>query len=346
MKPASFSPSDSSAPTDVIDTLIGWLDQGHAVALATVISTWGSSPCPAGSHLAIRSDGAIIGSVSAGCVEAAVIHEAMEVLEGAPLQVLEYGVTGEMAWQVGLACGGEIRVLVRRVDENAALYREARKRAEQGLSSALVTRIVDGALGLIGEGIQSGPLDTPQGLSEAAFEAIRENRNHVFEIDEAAYFIESITPPNRLILIGAVHIAQALVPMARIAGFKVVVLDPRETFATPERFPGVEIHTEWPDQALKQLRPNDQTAIVVLTHDPKIDDAVLHLALTSPAFYVGALGSLRTQEKRNIRLADLGLSADDLDRLHGPVGLDIGSASPAEIAVSILAEIIQEMRRG
>jgi xanthine dehydrogenase accessory factor len=331
---------------EVIDTLTGWLDQGHAAALATVVSTWGSSPCPAGSHLAIRDDGAIVGSVSAGCVESAVVHDAMEVLEGAAPRVSEYGVTSDMAWQVGLACGGKIKVLVRRIDDGAALYRDACKRIEEGLSSALVTRLTDGASALIGEGVKSGPLEVSSGLTEAAIEAAHENRNLVFEIDEDAYFIESVTPPSRLILIGAVHIAQALVPMARIAGFQVVVLDPREAFATPERFPGVEIRTDWPDQALKQLDVNDRTAIVVLTHDPKIDDPVLHLALTSPAFYVGALGSLQTQKKRNLRLEERGLSAADLGRLFGPVGLDIGSASPAEIAVSILAEIIQEMRRG
>jgi xanthine dehydrogenase accessory factor len=331
----------SSPETDVIGTLIGWLDDGHAAALATVVSTWGSSPCPPGSHLAIRDDGAIIGSVSAGCVESAVVHEAMEVLEGAAPRVSEFGVTGDMAWQVGLACGGEIKVLIRRVDDGAALYRDARKRVEDGLSSVLVTRMSDGASALIGEGFESGPLEVPQGLSEA----VHESRNHIIEIDQDAYFIEAIRPPVRLILIGAVHIAQALVPMARIAGFRVVVLDPRQAFATPERFPGVEIHTEWPDQALEKLGINDRTAIVVLTHDPKIDDPVLHLALTSPAFYVGALGSLRTQDVRNTRLEKRGLGADDLKRLFGPVGLNIGSMSPAEIAVSILAEIIQEMRR-
>ncbi len=335
-----------SPETDVIATLIDWLDGGHEAALATVIFTWGSSPCPAGSHLAIRGDGAIIGSVSAGCVESAVIHEAMEAINGAPPQVCEYGVTGEMAWQVGLACGGEIRVLVHRVDDGAVLRREARKRVEEGLSSSLVTRISDGTSALIGDGMKSGPLEVSGDLSEAALEAAFENRNHVFEIAEDSYFIEAVTPPKRLIIIGAVHIAQALVPLARISGFQVVVIDPRETFATPERFPGVETRTDWPEQALDDLVVNDRTAVVVLTHDAKIDDPVLRAALASPAFYVGALGSRKTQEKRTLRLEDLGLGAGDLARLHGPIGLDIGSKSPAEIAVAILAEIIQEMHQG
>ena len=334
-----------SPEIDVIATLIDWLDEGHAAALATVISTWGSSPCPAGSHLAIRDDGALAGSVSAGCVESAVVHEAMQAINGAPPQVCEYGVTSEMAWEVGLACGGEIRVLVQCVDDGAALRREARMRTEEGLSSSLVTRIADGASALIGEGRISGPLEVSGDLAEAALEAARGNRNHGFDIGEDCYFIEALTPPNRLIIVGAVHIAQALVPMARVAGFQVVVIDPRETFATPERFPGVETRTDWPDQAVGGLALNDRTAVVVLTHDPKIDDSILQAALTSPAFYVGALGSRMTQEKRNIRLEERGLGGDDLARLHGPIGLDIGSKSPAEIAVAILAEIIQEMRR-
>ncbi|MBC8339804.1 MAG: XdhC family protein [Rhodospirillales bacterium] len=342
-----MSPLSVPSPqTDVIGALIEWLDQGHTAALATVISTWGSSPCPPGSHLAIRDDGAIIGSVSAGCVESAVVHEAMEAINGAPPAVSEFGVTGDMAWEVGLACGGEIRVLVRRVENDAALYRAARKRAGEGQSSALVTRISDGASVLIGAGEKSGSLDVSPELSEAAGAAARENRSGVFEDGDEAFFIEALTPPKRLIIVGAVHIAQTLVPMARMAGFEVVVVDPREAFATPERFPDVELRTDWPDEALLDLAVNDHTAVVVLTHDPKIDDPVLQAALMSPAFYVGALGSLRTQEKRNKRLEERGVEPRDIARLHGPVGLDIGSASPAEIAVSILAEIIQELRRG
>jgi len=335
-----------SPETDVIATLIDWLDEGHEAALATVISTWGSSPCPAGSHLAICDDGAIVGSVSAGCVESAVVHEAMQAIDGAPPKVCEYGVTSEMAWEVGLACGGEIRVLVQSIDDGAALRREARDRVKDGLSSGLVTRIADGASALVGEGVKSGPLEVSEDLTVVVLEAACQNRNLGFVIGEDTYFIEAITPPSRLIIVGAVHIAQALVPLANIAGFQVVVIDPREAFATPERFPGVEIRTDWPDQVLGDLAVNDRTAIVVLSHDPKIDDPVLQAALTSPAFYVGALGSRKTQDKRNIRLQDRGLGTDDLARLHGPIGLDIGSQAPAEVAVAILAEIIQEMRQG
>jgi len=334
----------SLSETDVIATLICWLDDGHKVALATVVATWGSSPCPPGSHLAIRDDGAIAGSVSAGCVEAAVINEAMQAIGGSPPHICEYGISSEMAWDVGLACGGEIKILVRSVYDGAALYREARKRVEEGGCSSLVTRISDASSALIGDGFKSGFMEISDKLSGMALKAAVENKNFIFESGEESYFIESVTPPNRLIIVGAVHIAQTLVPMAMLVGFHVVVIDPRKSFATSERFPGVEIKTDRPDKALADLAVNDKTAVVLLTHDPKIDDRALQYALTSPAFYVGVLGSRRTNEKRNLRLKDMGLNSDDLSRIHGPIGLNIGSKLPAEIAVSILAEIIGKMR--
>ncbi len=331
---------------DVIAAIADWLDSGHGAALATVVSTWGSSPCPAGSHLGVRDDGAVAGSVSAGCVEGAVIHEAMEMIKGAAPEVFEYGVTDEMAWQVGLACGGRISVLVRRLDKDAcALYAEAKARTQHGTPTAVVTRIRDGAQALLGEGEPAGSLDIPADLADAAAAGIGEDRSRLVEAGQETYFIEAKAAPFRLIVIGAVHIAQALAPMAMIAGFQVTVVDPRGTFATKERFPGVDVITDWPEEALTGLVIDERTAIVTLTHDPKFDDPVLRTALTSSAFYVGALGSRRTQAKRAGRLGGLGLDQAALDRLHGPVGLDISAASPAEIAVSILAEIIQEMRR-
>lgn len=338
-------PTPSIPETGVIPTVADWLEAGHGVALATVVSTWGSSPCPVGSHLGVSEDGSISGSVSAGCVEGAVIVEAKEIINGAQPEIFDYGVTDEMAWEVGLACGGQISVLVRCVDENVtALYTEAETRARRGKAAAVVTRIRDGASAVVGEGEASGALDIPTDLAVTVAAEIREGRSGLVESGEETYFIETKITPARLIVVGAVHIAQALVPMATIAGFQVTVVDPRGTFATEERFPGVEVLTDWPENALEKLGIDDQTAIVTLTHDPKFDDPVLQTALTSTAFYVGALGSRRTQAKRAERLKDLGLDQSALDRIHGPIGLDIDAASPPEIAVSILAEIIQEMR--
>ena len=335
----------SISETDVIANLISWLDDGHKAALATVISTWGSSPCPPGSHLAIRDDGVIVGSVSAGCVESAVIHEALQSIESCLPQVCKFGVSGELAWEVGLACGGEIKVFIRSINDNAKLYRKAKKRIGEGLSSCLVTKISDASSFLLGEGMRNKEIDNFVELREATLKAVNENKSFIFIGDKESYFIETITPPSRIVIIGAVHIAQALAPMAIVAGFQVVVIDPRKSFATIKRFPSVELITDWPNLILANLSINDRTAVVILTHDPKIDDQVLKCALESSAFYVGALGSHRTNEKRLNRLEVMGVNKDNLKRLHGPIGLDIGAKLPAEIATAILAEIIQEMRQ-
>lgn len=329
---------------DVLGQGFKWLESGRGAALATVVSTWGSSPRPIGSHLCVRDDGAMVGSVSGGCVEGAVVNEALEILKGAETAVFDYGVTDEMAWEVGLACGGEIRVLVRRLDDAAEQYKAARQRLREGKASAVVTRLADGASALVAEGKPEGPLAVPETVLEDAEQAVTEKQSRLVEDGPDTYFIEAVAQPRRLVVVGAVHIAQALAPLAKIAGFHVVVVDPRQAFATDERFPDVEVIAEWPEAALGGLALDDQTAVVTLTHDPKLDDPALKAALTSPAFYVGALGSKKTQAKRAERLAALGLDKAALEKIHGPVGLDIGAVSPGEIAVAIMAEIINEMR--
>ncbi len=329
---------------DVLGQGFKWLESGRRAALATVVSTWGSSPRPIGSHLCVRDDGAMVGSVSGGCVEGAVVNEALEILKGAETAVFDYGVTDEMAWEVGLACGGEIRVLVRRLDDAAEQYKAARQRLREGKASAVVTRFADGASALVAEGKPEGPLAVPETVLEDAEQAVTEKQSRLVEDGPETYFIEAVAQPRRLVVVGAVHIAQALAPLAKIAGFHVVVVDPRQAFATDERFPDVEVIAEWPEAALGGLALDDQTAVVTLTHDPKLDDPALKAALTSPAFYVGALGSKKTQAKRAERLAALGLDKAALEKIHGPVGLDIGAVSPGEIAVAIMAEIINEIR--
>lgn len=341
-----MSPEKMIPPADADDVLeqaFDWLDSGTGVAIATVVSAWRSSPRPAGSHLCVREDGAIIGSVSGGCVEGAVVHEALEILKGAGTAVFDYGVTDEMAWEVGLACGGEIRILVRNLDGVAGLYRTARERQRAGQASAVVTRLSDGASALVVDGSAEGSLKVPPEVMDEAEHAIHQKQSRL-AADQDPCFIEVAAPPRRLVIIGAVHISQALAPLAKIAGFHVLVVDPRQAFASVERFPYVDVIAEWPEAALKDLALDDQTAIVTLTHDPKLDDPALKAALTSPAFYVGALGSKKTQSKRAERLAAMGLGSSELEKIHGPVGLDIGAVSPGEIAVAIMAEIIREMR--
>ena len=200
-------------------------------------------------------------------------------------------------------------------------------------------------------GIQTAvyPTDNSSGLEpeivEAALQALRDDKSGTIETVQGAVFIHVHNPPLRMIIVGAVHIAQPLASMAVLAGYAVTVIDPRQAFASQERFDGVTVSNEWPDEAMRALGPDERTAIVTLTHDPKLDDPALDVALRAPVFYIGSLGSRRTHGKRRERLAERGFDDDALARIHGPIGLDIGALTPAEIAVSIMAEITQ-VRRG
>lgn len=208
---------------------------------------------------------------------------------------------------------------------------------------ALVTDTRDGRQLLLDGQAVEGELPASPALLESARQRLREDRSGL--LDDGEHFVQVFLPPLRLAIVGAVHISQALVPMASLAGYAVTVIDPRRAWATPERFPGVEMITEWPDDALEAFRPDERTAIVTLTHDPKIDDPALIHALRSPAFYIGALGSTRTHAKRVERLRAEGLGESDLTRIHGPAGLAIGARSPAEIALAILAEMTAALRK-
>lgn len=332
-------PTDQMLPADdVFDAAFAWRDAGKPVALATVVSTWGSSPRPPGSHLGVSADGEMTGSVSGGCIEGAVVKEALDILKGAPARVLDFGVTDQQAWDVGLACGGAVKVLVRDFAPLIPLYTQARAALATGETSALVTRLDNGETMTLDAG------GLPGAVADAARKALKNDKSRAYSGDDGDWFIEIVAPPRRLIVIGAVHIAQALVPMAAMAGFRVTVVDPRRAYASDARFPGVDVRTDWPDDALDELKPDSRTAIVTLTHDPKLDDPALDRALQSQAFYVGSLGSSRTQAKRVERLAEVGFDEAAIQRIHGPIGLRIGAQSPAEIAVSILAEIIARMR--
>ncbi len=212
--------------------------------------------------------------------------------------------------------------------------------------ACLVRWLDSGEAGLWVEGRWTSPRPLPPGLECEIGRALREGRGRLCESAGERLFLQVFQPPLRLIVVGAVHIAQALVPMAGLLGYRTVVVDPRRAFASRERFPGTEILDEWPDEALAALDPDRRTAVVVLTHDPKLDDPALVAALRSEAFYIGALGSRRTHAKRIARLRAMGLDAEELARIHAPIGLDIGAVSPAEIALSILAEITCRLRGG
>jgi xanthine dehydrogenase accessory factor len=315
---------------EVIDQAGGWRIAGRGVALATVVATWGSSPRPVGSQMAINADGVFVGSVSGGCLEGALVREGLEVIEEGKPRLMNFSVSDDEAWGVGLACGGSLIVYVEKLEALSPLFAAQRPMAS-------VTRLSDGVQCVVGKDSVSGEL--PLAAEELA--KARDCLAHFNStmIDDGL-FCRVYSPPQRLFVVGAVHITQALVPMAKLAGFDVTVIDPRRAFASEDRFPGISLTHDWPDEALDKLVPDGRTAIVVLSHDPKIDDPALEKAIRSQAYYIGALGSRKSHAKRLARLAERGFTEAECARIQGPVGLSIGAISPAEIAVSILAAMI------
>ncbi len=308
-----------------------WHMAGRKVAVATVVETWGSAPRAAGSLLVIDADGAMEGSVSGGCVEGAVMVEAIEALEDGKARLLDYGVSDDDAFAVGLACGGRIRVLVEPVGGAMSVaHLTALHQAQQDKRPVgYVVDLQGEARAIVG--------------TEAYPDRFRLDRSGVEE--DGQTFVAVRNPPLRMIIVGAVHIAQALVGMARACGFDPVLIDPRGAFGSAARFPGETIVEDWPDAAMATLAPDTRTAVVTLTHDPKLDDPAIVATLGTDAFYLGCLGSKRTHAKRVERLTTAGFGADDIARISAPVGLDLGGRQPAEIAVSVMAEVIARLRQ-
>ncbi|MCC7434318.1 MAG: XdhC family protein [Methanoregulaceae archaeon] len=318
---------------DVLPTLLDWHHHGHRFATAIVIHTWGSSPRPVGAMMGIREDGVVVGSVSGGCVESAVIQAALEALSSGLPQVLDFGaLTDEQVWEVGLSCGGRIRVWV-----------DPQPTTRRGWGVLPSSTVVMATHLDTGERWSWPGDDLPESQRPEATEALSARTSG----EGDGWFYHVVSPPDRLLVIGAVHIAVSLVRFAKSLDFEVVVVDPRSALASAERFPDApdKMAVAWPDDALPSLGLDDSTYAVVLTHDPKIDDVALVHLLRSPVAYIGALGSRATQAKRRAFLLEQGFSEGEIDRIHGPVGLNIGARTPEEIAVSILAEIIQ-VRRG
>ncbi len=314
---------------NIPEQALAWHRDGKGAALATVVETWGSAPRRVGSQLAISGTGEMAGSVSGGCVEGAVVAEALDAIEAGTPVTLEYGVSDGDAFAVGLACGGTIRILVEPV---GAVLPEA------VLAELVTARAARAPVAYV-----TGP---------GGRDLVRTGHDMRFRLDRSGFdddgrtFVTIHNPPLRLMIVGAVHIAQALVPMARIAGYDPVVIDPREGFASAARFPGETLLHDWPDEAVEAQGLDTRTALVLLTHDPKLDDPALERALRSKVFYIGALGSTRTHAKRLERLRAKGFSTEDLARIHGPIGLDIGASGPSEIAVAILAQMTRVLRQG
>jgi xanthine dehydrogenase accessory factor len=334
----------------VLETIEAWADRGDPVAVATVVETKRSAPQPVGTKMAINGREQVCGAVSGGCVEGAVVEVAERVLAGAAPQLLHYGIADEEAWDVGLPCGGEITVWVEAYVSGslqARLTELALARARAALVTVVEGVDAPGAKLLLTAGEQPvGTLGGGAELDRAALELAREalwsEQGGLHEVGEIVLFVDVVAPPPRLIIVGAVDFGAQLAAVAGLAGWRAFVVDPRARFATPERFPAAErVIAAWPQEAFAQLEQIDRsTAIAVLTHDPKLDDAALLAALSSEAGYIGAMGSRRAQARRRERLLAAGASEHQLDRVSAPIGLDLGALSAAETALSIMAEIV------
>lgn len=332
-----------SAP--LLSVGLSWCQSGHRVAIATVVKTWGSSPRQAGSLLVICDSGDFVGSVSGGCIEGAVIAAAQKTMSDGVSQLLSFGVTQDMAWEVGLACGGRVEVWVERADPE--LLQRLVTALVQRQPLMVVTSLATGQQQVLEHPEQAASMASiPATLASACRDAFaRDAASDVELSDGQRFFLWPFLPALRLLIVGAVHTAQPLSQMAMQCDLDVTIIDPRTAFATESRFPSVTLCKEWPEPALERLGLDRRTALVTLTHDPKLDEPPLAVALRSEAFYIGALGSGKTHATRLQRLREQGFSDDSLSRIQGPIGLRIGARSPAEIAVSILAQLIAVLRR-
>ena len=300
---------------EVLNELNEWTRGGEDIAIATVVETWGSSPRPLGSKMLVTRSGKMAGSVSNGCIEGAVFDEAQKVLKSGTPKVAAFGVADDVAFEVGLACGGHIEVFIQPLGR---VHRLLVDMLDRDLPATLRTNLESGEAELI-EGTPSG--------SELARR-------------DGEVFIEPFRRPAHLVIIGAIHIAIPLHHLAKLMGYRVTIVDARAKFATRERFPDAdELIVAWPDEAMSKLVIDNSTYVVILTHDPKFDLPALRSVLKKDAGYIGAIGSRKTNQNRFDALRREGFTEEQLARVHGPIGLDLGSRGAEETALGILAEI-------
>jgi xanthine dehydrogenase accessory factor len=302
-----------------------------------VIDTWGSAPVPVGGQMAVAADGSFQGSVSGGCIEGEVIVEAEEILKTGKPKTLTFGVADETAWRAGLPCGGEVKVYLERFDRQhgAGFIDRALEARERRNGLVVKTKLEDGSKELF-ERDARAPADIQ--------ERFRSGKSELIESAEGDVFVQAMVPPARILVIGATHIAQVLAQLASLSGYELQVIDPRTAFASAARFEGVKLHTDWPQDVIPKIGLDPYTAVVCLSHVGHIDDEALKASLRSGCLYIGALGSKRNHAKRTGRLLQAGFTQEEIDRIKCPIGLDIGAQTPAEIAVSIMAEIVLAVR--
>ena len=343
---------------DLLPELEHWQAEGKPIAIATVITVVGSAPRTVGATLALTAAGDIAGSVSGGCVEPAVIEAGLKTLRTGQPKRLSYGITEEQnVEQIGLSCGGEIQVFVERLANLEPLA--AAFHAERPIVRAIVIAAPEGSGATPGANVlvpeqgelvgSIGSVVLDMAVAGKARELLRNGESALATVEvegqPARVFFEVYAPEPSLVIIGAGHITIPLSRLAKALDYRVTVVDPREAFATRERLPDAdEILLEWPDEALAHLPLSSATAVAVLSHDDKFDVPALTTALNSPAGYVGAIGSRGTRERRDRRLREAGVTDEQIARIHGPIGLDIGAQTPEEIALAILAQIVAARR--
>lgn len=338
---------------EMLSEIEQWLADGKQVALATVVKVYGSAPRPLGSKMAVSSAGDMVGSVSAGCVEGNVFQHAQEVLKTGIPKLMEYGITDEMAFEaVGLLCGGNIDVYIEPLEMTifSALKEALTEQKLVALATVLTGETAGQKMLLFPDGRAEGNLGAwTHVVQAAAMERMKtqhtERRTFETETGAADIFIEIFPPPQRLIIIGAVHIAMVLATIAKTLGFRTIVIDPRDVFASRDRFPQVdELVTQFPADALAEMSLDEGCYVVFVSHNAEFDNPALKIVLNAPVRYVGALGSRRTHAKRVEALTEMGVSAAQIERIHAPIGLDLGAKTPEEIALSIISEIVAVKR--
>ena len=316
---------------DVLPTLARWQRDGRRAVLATVVERRGSAPRDAGATLALNDRGEIAGSVTGGCVEPSVIREAQEILDGGPARLKEYGITDDAAFEVGLACGGTVAILIAPLDLSLVPPLTAAVEADRAVALTMVAS---------GEALGAQELhERPAGPVARLLEA---GESALADVDGEAIFVHAVTPRPAMYVFGAIDHAAALARVGKLLGYRVTVCDARAAFVTPERFPEAdELVVDWPDRFLARAQVDASTVICVLTHDEKFDVPALLAALETPAVYIGAMGSKVTTADREERLRAEGVDDSGLGRIHAPIGLAIGGRTPEEVAVAIGAEIVE-----
>ena len=334
---------------DIFSDLQAWTQQGKKIALATVTKTWGSAPRKVGAVLAISEEMEMLGSVSGGCVEGAVIKEAMEVLKTGVPKNLSFGVTDENAWEVGLSCGGELHVFLEPFltmnSQGEELWERIQSRVAANEGGVWMSKMGGNTTShslIFPDGTLSGET-SHRPIIKQAQAAYSQRKAQIIEADSGAYFAHVFPRKSQLLIIGAAHITVDLVDLAKQFGFECIVIDPRGIFSekTQFRVPPDELHIDWPAEVLPSYELDAYTYAVLLTHDPKIDDQALHILMDSKVAYIGALGGRKTHKKRVNRLQEANVPEEKIARIHGPIGMDINAQSAQEIALSILGELIQ-----